>query len=603
VSAIVLAKAMKPGVDAAEVARLAAQPLLDEAPGSWEEVVESPEVAAGMVWRGASPKTGARVASDRDVSVLIDGFLSGGDSAEPAGIGDGRDRHAQRVVEAYRAGGEAALESLQGSFVIVLVDHVRDRVVVLTDKSASRPIYVGQNDSVFLAAPEPKAFHAVPGMCGDILPGSVLSLALNAFLFGEFSYWRNVELLGPARVLVACGGEVSKQRYWKPVFDYRDPPGTGELGVAVRECLVGHLEHFERPALALSGGVDSRVILAVLRRAGLDVDTVTWTYDESEGASADFAVGHRVARAAGFRNEQHRLSNDKLPAQASRIVYASDGLSGFLGAFADREALAERLAGKYDALIFGDQCYRGEWEIHSQADALERVGVRIGPRVSLVRFLMRREAAEASLTDYRRQIESLLGDAEDCPAPHDLHDRLYWQVRVPRLLTGPKALWRMHLEALSPLLDAPMLNLAARLPVERRAHKTYLREGLRDLAPDLARLEFSSVHSRTKWRRIFKESGELPRFIVETLLDPLPAFDEWFDRASIEMWLKTRLVEARTHRASTSQETGHPGLRGGNVLTRLSRRARSLWVNRAFNPRVVINLLTLKLWFGHFGRT
>ena len=81
------------------------------------------------------------------------------------------------------------------------------------------------------------------------------------------------------------------------------------------------------------------------------------------------------------------------------------------------------------------------------------------------------------MAGYRRQIDSLLAGADDCQTPHDLHDRLYWQVRVPRLLTGPKALWRMHLEALSPLLDLPMLDLAARLPAEQRAHKAYLRQG------------------------------------------------------------------------------------------------------------------------------
>ena len=602
-SAIVLAAALKPGVNAVEIARAASAPLVDEVPGSWEPLVQSPAVSAGMVWRGSAPTAGACALKGRDVSVLIDGFLSPGGVADPgasvneaddADSDDADGADARTVAQAYRRGGEQALQSLPGSYVIALVDHRRERVLVLTDRSGSRPIYVGRNDSALLIAPEPKAFLPVQGMCGEILPGSVLSMALNAFLFGEFSYWADVELLGPARILVLQGGRVTKRRYWHPLFDDRDPPDSSELESAVRQCLDGHLSHFERPLLALSGGVDSRLILAALRKAGRHVDTVTWTYDPSEGDSADFAVAGRIAAAAGFDNVQHRLDNNKLPEQASRIVYAADGLCGLLGAFADREALAERLARDYDALIFGDQCYRGEREIHTRADALERVGVRLGPRVSLVRFLMRPDAAEACLAGYRRQIDSLLAGADDCKTPHDLHDRLYWQVRVPRLLTGPKALWRMHLEALSPLLDVPMLDLAARLPAEQRAHKAYLRQGLRTMAPDLAEPDFSSVHSRTKWRRIFKQPGPLPKFIVETLLDPLPAFDEWFDRASIEIWLKSCLAEARSRPPTR--------LPGEGPLTRLGRRARSLWANRAFNPRVVINLLTLKLWFSHFGR-
>jgi hypothetical protein len=214
--------------------------------------------------------------------------------------------------------------------------------------------------------------------------------------------------------------------------------------------------------------------------------------------------------------------------------------------------------------------------------------------VSLVKFLMRREAAETCLADYQDKIDSLLGEIGDVGAAHNLHDRLYWQVRVPRLLTGPKALWRLYLESLSPLLDVPMLELAGRLPVEQRAEKSFLRAGLQSMAPELCEVGFSTVHSRTKWRRIFKEAGELQRYIVETLLDPLPAFDAWFDRASIELWLKSCMVEAKGRRAA--------GVSSGGVMTRVGRRVQSVWVNRAFNPRVVLNLLTLKLWFHHFGK-
>lgn len=591
-AAILFARASRPGVDCREVVRRAAEPLLQEAPGQWEAVIDTPAVAAGMIRRGACPKAGGRVLRTADVSVLMDGFLSNEIPHDNAGTAADGDQ-AAFVARTFQEKGPAGLESLSGSFVLVIVDHAHDRVVALTDRSGSRPMFVGDNGELVLLAPEPKAFRPIAGMTDEILPGSILSLALNAFLFGESSYWRKVTLLGPARTFEIDAGGATCRRYWTPTFRKRSTPSPDELEHAVRQCVVNQLRHFQRPVLALSGGVDSRVILATARRAGLKLPTVTWTYDAAEGPQADFAVGRRIAEVAGVPNEQHRLSDRKLAEQASRIVYGSDGLAGYLGAFADRECLAQSLAERYDAIVFGDQCYRGEREIRTAADALERVGVRMGPRVSLVKFLMRPDAARACLTDYRRQIDALLADIGESEPPHDLHDRLYWQVRVPRLLTGPKALWRMHLEVLTPLLDVPMLNLAERLPVEQRAEKTFLREGLRAMAPDLASAEFSTVHSRTKWKRILRETGDLPRYIVETLLDPLPAFDEWFDRAAIEIWLKSRVAEARARRDSVVS-TGGP-------FARMRRRIQSTWVNRAFNARVVINLLTLRLWFHHFG--
>lgn len=591
-AAILIARASRPRVDCREVVRRAAEPLLQEAPGQWEPLIETPAVAAGIIRRGAHPRAGGQILRTNEVSVLMDGFLSDEILADEASeTTDGSQ--AASIARTFQDKGRAGLESLSGSFVIVIIDHAHDRVVVLTDRSGSRPMFVGDNGEVVLLAPEPKAFRPIAGMTDEILPGSILSLSLNAFLFGESSYWRKVTLLGPARTFEIDAGGTTLRRYWTPTFRTRSTPSPDELEHAVRQCVVNQIRHFERPVLALSGGVDSRVILATAQRAGLKLDTVTWTYDAAEGPQADFAVGHRIAELAGVPNEQHRLSDSKLAEQASRIVYGSDGLAGYLGAFADRERLAQTLAGKYDAIVFGDQCYRGEREVRTPADALERVGVRMGPRVSLVKFLMRPDAARACLSDYRRQIDTLLADIGHGQAPHDLHDRLYWQVRVPRLLTGPKALWRMHLEVLSPLLDVPMLNLAERLGVEQRAEKTFLRNGLRAMAPDLASAEFSTVHSRTKWKRILRETGDLQRYIVETLLDPLPAFDEWFDRAAIEIWLKSRVAEAR-NRPDAVVSTDGP-------FSRLRRRIRSTWVNRAFNARVVINLLTLRLWFHHFG--
>jgi asparagine synthetase B (glutamine-hydrolysing) len=418
-------------------------------------------------------------------------------------------------------------------------------------------------------------------------------MALNGFLFGEYSYWNAVRLLGPARRLVVDADRTELKRYWSPNFRPGETPPAEDLLHAVTTCMRGHLRPFEKPLLALSGGVDSRIMLACARRAGLPLSAVTWTYDERESDEADFAVAGRVAAAAGIPHVRHRLDDSHLPEQAAQIVASSDGLCGLLGAFTDRETLARRLSSEHDVILFGDQCYRGERHIGSRNQALERTGVRVGPRVSLVKFLMRPDAARACLDDYRAQIDGLLADIGPVASAHDLHDRLYWQVRVPRLLTGPKSLWRFYMNPVSPLLDIPMLELAQRLPAEQRAEKAFLRAALSEIAPDLCAVPFSTEHSRTKWRKIFRQNGPVQKFIVETLLDPQPEFDRWFDRASVAALLRGCMADAEGRRVPDD-----PGDRG---LGRLRRSTTSLLLRPAFHPRVVINLLTLKLWFAQFA--
>ncbi|MCH8302545.1 MAG: hypothetical protein IH912_07305 [Proteobacteria bacterium] len=142
--------------------RAAVEPLLNEAPGRWESAVATPAVAGGIVWRGPKPTAGAEIARADDVTVLMDGFLSNG-------RGDRGD--AAFVAERYREGDTRALETLEGSFVVAIVDHERGRLVVLTDRSGSRPIYVGRTGTAVVIAPEPKAFCGVAGMDLEIVPG------------------------------------------------------------------------------------------------------------------------------------------------------------------------------------------------------------------------------------------------------------------------------------------------------------------------------------------------------------------------------------------------------------------------------------------------
>jgi hypothetical protein len=206
---------------------------------------------------------------------------------------------------------------------------------------------------------------------------------------------------------------------------------------------------------------------------------------------------------------------------------------------------------------------------------------------------MRPEAFENAVTDYRDRLQSLRDGIGPVGSPHDLHDRLYWQVRLPRLLTGPKALWRRYLDECSPMLAAPMLQLGARLPIEQRVHKRFFRESITRMAPDLGTIPYATDSGRVKWRRIMQTPGRFQKYMVETLLDPLPVFDEWFDRRSIEAMLRG----ATSHRGRLVEMPD-------GLMSRIYRRIAGRVIGAAIPAPMIINLLTLKLWLGQsLGQT
>ncbi len=502
-------------------------------------------------------------------------------------------RSADELAQLYRTGGIEALQQLDGSFVIAILDAEKRTAVVLTDRAGSRPIFYSHNDAGLLIAPELKCFRA--SCAGESpRPAALLSLLINSYMFGEMTYWPSVRCLGPARRLTLRGKSLDIARYWTPAFGQTaalDPKSCDEIIV---HSVSEHLGRFERPVIGLSGGVDSRVMIAAIQAAGMNVPTLTWTYSEQDNAESDLAVAARVAEKAGFPHEQFRLNWKTLAEDASALVHASDGLIGHLGGFADRHRFAANISTGHDAIFLGDQCYRGESEVHSPDEAVEAIGISTLPAGvrRLIKFFMRPEAAETATADYTTALRELQTSDNAGLSPQDLHDRLYWQVRLPRLLTGPKALWRRYLDAVSPLLSAPMLNLAAALPPDQRVHKRFLRDAVARLDPDLAAIPYATRSGRVKWRRVMKDAGAFQRYLVDTLVAPQPAFDRWFDRKSIELACRAVFAEA----PSTAPD-GSDGL-----FAALTRRARGLMVRPYLRPPVLLGLLTLKLWLAEHSR-
>lgn len=566
-----------------------ARPLLEAGARAGATATLSGVVASTVRW-GDAGAAGGGVANggddlyhDSQLLVALDGY-----TLEPA-------RTAAELAGLFKGGGIGALERLDGSFVVAIVDAERRCAHVITDRAGSRPVFVARDQAGLLVGPELKCFGSLPAARGTLAPGALLSLLLNCYLLDEHTFWRGVRALGPARHVTLTDEKLDERRYWAPAFGAGGRIAPDEADARLVASVAAHLRRYRRPIIGLSGGVDSRVLVAAARRAGITAPTLTWSYVEDDGPESDFAVAGRIAQAAGVSNRRCRMRWESLTDEAEALVRAADGLVGHLGGFADRRRLAAELAPEHDALLLGDQCYRGESAVGSADEAVEAIGLTTLPTKveRFARYFLRADAADVAVDDYRRAVRGLVESAGPGLAPQDLHDRLYWQVRLPRLLTGPKALWRRYLEADSPMLAGPMLEVAAGLTPEQRVHKHYLREAVSRLAPDLAAISYAGESSRVKWRKIMRRPGPFQRKIVETLLDPQAEFDRWFDRKAIEIALRRAMVE-RAERPVTDSR----GLIGSLRL-----RAGGWIAGAALRPPTILSLLTLKLWFAQNAGT
>ena len=97
-------------------------------------------------------------------------------------------------------------------------------------------------------------------------------------------------------------------------------------------------------------------------------------------------------------------------------------------------------------------------------------------------------------------------------------------------------------------MDAKVVGLDVHCNIWDRSDKHLISDLLPKSFPEAYRVPVAGRHSRVNWRERLAEMGPTQRYIVETILEPLKSFDEWFDPRAVRAWLGMAAAEAREAR-------------------------------------------------------
>lgn len=216
------------------------------------------------------------VLDDRWV-VAVDGRVDNSDELaralglDPASRGGITD--AGLFALAWRRWREQFWRHLRGDFALAAWDGRERRLTLLRDPVGARPLYVAHTDRLFAFASEPEALLDVPGVsraCDD--EGLAYLLADGHEIEDpQRTFYRDVRRVCPGeRLQLDAGGRAQRSRYW-PI------PDSAASTAAPREWVAEFVDTFDaavrcrlravrRPALLLSGGIDSASVLASAHR-------------------------------------------------------------------------------------------------------------------------------------------------------------------------------------------------------------------------------------------------------------------------------------------------------------------------------------------------
>jgi asparagine synthase (glutamine-hydrolysing) len=223
-------------------------------------------------------------------------------------------------------------EGLNGRFHGFLVDRSCGTAVLFNDRYGMHRIYYYQSPDSFYFAAEAKAILAVRPEARKIDPRALGEFVACGCTLEDRSLFENVHLLpGGSKWVFRNGALIEKKNYFKPE-EWEDQvrlesePCYQEFREVFSQNLPRYFEGGERVGMSLTGGLDSRMIMAW--GASLPASLPCYTFSGPLRECQDIVVGRRVASACGQTYEVIKTGNEFLSqfsSYAERTVYLTDG--------------------------------------------------------------------------------------------------------------------------------------------------------------------------------------------------------------------------------------------------------------------------------------
>lgn len=203
------------------------------------------------------------------------------------------------VLEALKTAADvsAFARQLDGSFLVLLHDPTQATLTVVNDRFAGQPLCFWHKDDRFIAGTRFRQVlvRAREEGGGAIDPDNVLVFLWLRRLLGEGTLARDISYLRSASVLNVTENGIDADGYWQP--DFTTPPPrrsalVNEVAEALRDAVTAHMSDDRRFGLLLSGGLDSRALLAAAPSPPVCLTT-------GLNFNNEVAVAAEVAQSAG----------------------------------------------------------------------------------------------------------------------------------------------------------------------------------------------------------------------------------------------------------------------------------------------------------------
>lgn len=220
------------------------------------------------------------------------------------------------------------LKDIDGYYVSVLYNKEQNRVYLISDRFGYKTLYWGIVDGNLVWSSELKGFLAHKDFKQTIDLEAVKEFFGTGHLLEDCTWFKDIELVPPASVIAfdIKDSKIKHHHYWSwsdiklvTIADEREL--AKEIGQLLKEAVHKRVKYKERIGISLSGGLDSRAILAAVPNEYQNLHTFTFGCENCD----DIKIAAKVSKIRGAKHHIFNLNKDNWLMPRINGVWRTDG--------------------------------------------------------------------------------------------------------------------------------------------------------------------------------------------------------------------------------------------------------------------------------------
>ena len=404
-------------------------------------------------------------------------------------------------IHLFEEKGVNFVKELNGSFVICIYNFKENIFYLFNDRYGLRPTYYINSNNKFIFSCEIKAI-----LQNQDIERKISKLALGQFfyygqLLGDTTFIEDIKVLPPASILTYKNNELEINKYWEFIYKTNDnisEKGFVSLLVSTwKNAVKIRLQDNHKYGLALSGGLDSRSILAAIPPEKADY-LFTFTFGSEK--SGEVSIAKKAANKVGVQHLSIDIDlNDSINNYAEKAVNINDGMNGIATAIIlstyenvkdNIDVCFDGLGG--DALLGGGYLKSTVMKIRNDKDYIKYITNKIDKKAVFLKQdilkLFNNNDEFYNLT--HKYINNYLSKNLNT-TPENKHDSLIlYNTRVRRFTILGDDHMRSKFEEATPTFDNEFVDVYLEIPSKWRINHRIYRKFLIKLSPNLSKIKY-----------------------------------------------------------------------------------------------------------------